>query len=117
MASPRLHLLLGTLLCYAAGAIVFAKSSLVGMRNAIDARRNQIVRLQEIMGVAQADAQGAAVVRREAPITFSNPKAQDFYVDGTKIPDGRKVWTVGSLPFVYGHRLQLTSMLVRLGLV
>ncbi|KAM5534367.1 hypothetical protein V8D89_011960 [Ganoderma adspersum] len=53
----------------------------------MDARRGQADRLQEIMGSAHASAQDMPVLKREAPITFSNPKAQDFYVDGTKIPD------------------------------
>ncbi len=98
MTSPRLHLLLGILLCYAAGASVFAKSSLEGMRRAMDVRRGQADRLQEIMGPAHTGAQDTGVLKREAPITFSNPKAQDFYVDGTKIPDGKNVWNVSCLP-------------------
>ena len=102
MPSPRLHLVLGVLLCYAAGASVFAKSSLAGMRRAMDARRGQADRLQEMMGSTHASTQDTPVLKREASITFSNPRAQDFYVDGTKIPDGNNAWTIGSLPFAHG---------------
>ena len=37
---------------------------------------------------ARAEEVGRAMAKREAPISFSNPRAREFFVDGTTIPDG-----------------------------
>ena len=86
MGVSRLHLLLGALLFYATGTSVFAKSALKGMSQAMDLRRKQMERFQALM--APAHTQAEPLNKRDELITFSNPKAKEFYVDGTKIPDG-----------------------------
>ncbi|TBU48705.1 alpha/beta-hydrolase [Dichomitus squalens] len=103
MVSSRLHLLLGILLFCAAGTSVFAKSALKGMSQAMDLRRKQMERFQTLM--APAHTQAESLAKRDALITFKNPKAKEFYVDGTKIPevkfDAGPSWS-GLLP-ISGH--------------
>ena len=87
MASYRLHLLLGLLLFHIAGTGVFAKNAMQGMKFAKDLRQQRADRLQKL-GYAPTESSSETLHKREALITFNNPKAKEFYVDGTKIPDG-----------------------------
>lgn len=66
----------------------------VGMENARSIQREQLERLQDFLGPPAPPAPTSA--RRGPPpppgkgstITFKNPAAKKFFVDGTKIPDG-----------------------------
>ncbi|KAH9927439.1 alpha/beta-hydrolase [Epithele typhae] len=57
-----------------------------GMDEAEEIQREQLERLRDFLG-PQVEATGAAMAKRDSPITFANPKAAEFFVDGTKIPD------------------------------
>ena len=54
-------------------------------------QREQLDRLRDFLGPQASTVQAEAkqsVAKREAPISFSHPKAKEFFVDGTSIPDG-----------------------------
>jgi len=58
-----------------------------GMEDALEIQREQTQRLRDFLGPNMDPSSLGR--RQQAPtITFSNPKAQDFFVDGTKIPEG-----------------------------
>lgn len=62
-----------------------------GMEIAESIQREQLERIRDFLGpdVSTNTAEvGKTVAKREAPIAFSNPRAKEFFVDGTKIPDG-----------------------------
>ena len=59
-----------------------------GMDEAAAIQREQIERLRSFLGPEVGGVAEQNVAKREAPISFSNPRANDFFVDGTKIPDG-----------------------------
>ena len=62
-----------------------------GMETAENIQRAQLDRLRDFLGPIQppqADPVTGTVAKREAPISFANPRAKEFFVDGTKIPDG-----------------------------
>ena len=44
--------------------------------------------LQAMRGFLGPDEMPAQNVKRDSAIEFRNPKAKQFFVDGTKIPDG-----------------------------
>ncbi|KAI1789184.1 alpha/beta-hydrolase [Ganoderma leucocontextum] len=63
---------------------------MLGMKRAADIQRQQLDRLRDFLGPIHTGAQDKAFEpfsKREATITFSNPKAEEYYVDGTKIPE------------------------------
>ena len=83
-----LRLLLGILLVYAGTcAAQFSGSAMEGMDEAAAIQREQIERMRDFLG-PRAEEVGRAMAKREAPISFSNPRAREFFVDGTTIPDG-----------------------------
>jgi len=55
-----------------------------GLEDAIEIQREQMARLKDFLGPMP---QEMAAERRASTITFSNPAAQAFFVDGTTIPD------------------------------
>lgn len=57
-----------------------------GLEDAMDIQRSQLERLREFMGPEQESHQLKA--KRQSTITFSNPAAEQFFVDGTTIPEG-----------------------------
>jgi hypothetical protein len=66
----------------------------VGMENARSIQREQLERLQDFLGPpappvpALADHGLPPTPGKGSTITFKNPAAKKFFVDGTKIPDG-----------------------------
>lgn len=62
-----------------------------GMEDAIDIQREQIQRMREFLGPTP----DAKAERPPSTITFSNPAAEQFFVDGTTIPEG---WGTLTLP-------------------
>lgn len=61
------------------------------MEDAMDIQREQLERLHDFLGpeTVTASAQKRQQPARPATITFANPEAAKFAVDGTKIPDGK----------------------------
>ena len=61
-----------------------------GMETAEAIQREQLERMRDFLGPRASMEEsevGKTVAKREAPIAFSNPRAREFFVDGTKIPD------------------------------
>lgn len=58
-----------------------------GLEDAMDIQREQIDRLRDFLGPVPVPTSSTAT-KRQSPITFSNPAAEQFFVDGTTIPDG-----------------------------
>ncbi|TBU48753.1 alpha/beta-hydrolase [Dichomitus squalens] len=89
--SSALRLLLGILVLCATGAVSrFSGSAMEGMETAETIQREQLDRLRDFLGPVQPpqpDPATGNIAKREAPISFANPKAKEFFVDGTKIPD------------------------------
>jgi len=58
-----------------------------GMEDAMQIQREQLERFREFLGPQMS----AGVEKRQSSptITFSNPAAEQFFVDGTSIPDGK----------------------------
>ncbi len=87
--TSALRLLLGALLLSVTGVFArFAGGAMEGMETAENIQREQIDRLHDFLGPVPSDPAPGTVAKREAPISFSNPRAKEFFVDGTKIPDG-----------------------------
>ncbi|KAF7315184.1 Carboxypeptidase [Mycena indigotica] len=55
-----------------------------GLEDAMQIQREQLARLGDFLGPTP---QLQSVAKRESTITFSNPAAEKFFVDGTTIPD------------------------------
>ena len=55
----------------------------VGMENARSIQREQFARFQNLLAPPSPTA-----TAKGSTVTFKNPAAQKFFVDGTKIPDG-----------------------------
>lgn len=87
MKSLLLLVYLGVLVSVAQA--VGSASSMMGMEESVNMQREQIERLHDFLGPVN---DGPSNSKRQQPasstITFSNPAAQKFFVDGTKIPDG-----------------------------
>ncbi len=62
------------------------------MDAAVDIQKESLERLRDFLGPNSIP--GATAEKRAAAppptIEFKNPKAQEFFVDGTKIPDGER---------------------------
>lgn len=59
-----------------------------GMEEAANFQIEHLEQMRSFLG-PQASEQAAQHTKREPIMTFSNPKAKQFHVDGTKIPDGK----------------------------
>jgi carboxypeptidase D len=57
-----------------------------GLEDAMDIQREQLERLGDCLGPMNIPS--SAPAKRQSSITFSNPAAEQFFVDGTKIPLG-----------------------------
>lgn len=57
-----------------------------GLEDAMDIQREQLERLGDFLGPMNIPS--SAPAKRQSSITFSNPAAEKFFVDGTKIPLG-----------------------------
>jgi carboxypeptidase D len=55
------------------------------MDTAMEIQREQIERMRTMMG-AQMEAMNQRLAAPPSTVNFSNPKAKEFLVDGTKIP-------------------------------
>ncbi|KAF9049928.1 indole-3-glycerol phosphate synthase-domain-containing protein [Panaeolus papilionaceus] len=64
-----------------------AQSAMEGLQNAMDIQREQISRMQNFMESDAVPKRGPPSSPTTSTITFSNPAAKKFFVDGTKIPD------------------------------
>ncbi|KAF5386264.1 hypothetical protein D9615_002305 [Tricholomella constricta] len=64
--------------------VIALGSAMQGMEDAIDIQREQVQRMREFLGPIP-DAKKPQPP--SATVTFSNPAAKKFFVDGTKIPD------------------------------
>ena len=58
-----------------------------GLEEAANFQAEQLERMRSFLGPQLQDA--PQLSKREPIMTFKNPKAKEFHVDGTKIPDGR----------------------------
>jgi len=81
-----------------------ASDAMDGMQNALDIQREQMARMSNLMDSAKKPPGGPA---KGSTITFKNPAAKKFEVDGTKIPDGQSC-----LIFAYVHNMAQTCSLV-----
>lgn len=89
MVKLSLKLLLGGLLFSASATMAaarFSGSAMEGMDAAEAIQREQLQRMSDFLGPHVEQVK--SVAKREAPIAFRNPRAKEFFVDGTKIPDG-----------------------------
>jgi carboxypeptidase D len=57
-----------------------------GLDEAMEMQRAQLERLREFMGPVQDTS--PPVAKRQSTISFSNPAAEQFFVDGSSIPEG-----------------------------
>jgi carboxypeptidase D len=57
-----------------------------GMEDALDIQREQLEHLKDFLGPVPTTYHST---KRQDSIMFSNPAAEQFFVDGTKIPDGQ----------------------------
>lgn len=91
MGILRLFFLLAfALIRFVAGQV--GASSLTGMDETVAIQREGLQRLREFLGPSGFSS--APKKRAEEPtIMFSNPAAQQFFVDGTSIPDGGSSYT------------------------
>lgn len=61
-----------------------------GMDEAAQLQRVQLERMSSFLGPPEAnEVEPAPLVKRESLISFANPRAREFFVDGTRIPDGK----------------------------
>lgn len=82
-------------------------SHFAGMDEAVEIQKESIERLKDFLGPNAFP--GANDKRAAAPpptIEFKNPKAQEFFVDGTKIPDGKRSYCV-SVDLLNNNRLHI----------
>ncbi|KAL4245091.1 Carboxypeptidase [Abortiporus biennis] len=64
----------------------FSGSAMEGFEEAANFQAEQLERMRDFMGPTISSDSEPTIVKRESAITFKNPKAQQFFVDGTKIP-------------------------------
>ena len=70
---------------------VFAQaggSLLTGMDEAMSVQREGLERMRNFLGPSLSDSQPVKRQSIEPTITFRNPAAQKFFVDGKTIPEG-----------------------------
>ncbi|KAM5537769.1 hypothetical protein V8D89_008537 [Ganoderma adspersum] len=92
--ATALRILLCTLLLSPTGAVARSAGSNVGVADAARAiQRDQVDHLHEFSEPVQPPEPDAAASKRTSLITFSDPRAQAFQVDGTKIPE--VTWDAG----------------------
>lgn len=87
-----LKLLLSTVLLLATPLCArFSGSAMEGMDTAEAIQREQLDRLRDFLGPDTAPSGGHTArsdTKKESLINFRNPRAKEFFVDGTTIPDG-----------------------------
>lgn len=75
------------LLSYLAG--VWGQDSAIdGMQNARNIQREQLERMQDFLGPPPPPPPTKPGTGKGSTVTFKNPAAKQFLVDGTKIPEG-----------------------------
>ncbi|PPQ62919.1 hypothetical protein CVT24_006159 [Panaeolus cyanescens] len=79
--------LLTTFVALAIAQIGFAQSAMDGLQNAMAIQREQVSRMQNFLASEAVPKRGPPSSPTTSTITFSNPAARKFLVDGTKIPD------------------------------
>ena len=72
-----------------AHARIFSGSAMEGLEEAANFQVEQLERMRSFLGPQPEDA--PQLSKREPVMTFKNPKAKQFHVDGTKIPDGKVI--------------------------
>ncbi|KAJ7668514.1 alpha/beta-hydrolase [Mycena polygramma] len=73
-----------TLICaYAFNGAYSSGGAMQGMEDAMDIQREQLERLHDFLGPMN---QPSSTHKRQSSITFSNPAAEKFFVDGNSIP-------------------------------
>jgi carboxypeptidase D len=77
-----------SLLCHLGLALSCLTTAVNG--NLFDAMRRHQARVEKVQQRQQSNEVSRGVVKREdgPTISFANPAAEKFFVDGTKIPDG-----------------------------
>lgn len=63
-------------------------SAMPGLEDAMDIQREQLERMHDFLGPRPDNFEKR---QKSSPIEFRNPAAKKFFVDGTKIPDGKKI--------------------------
>lgn len=87
MTKPLLSLVL--LLFATLYGVTALGGAMQGMEDAFGIQQEQLERMRSFLGpVVDASAPNKNLVAAPSTISFSNPAAQKFFVDGTKIPDG-----------------------------
>lgn len=74
------------LLLTLAGCVLGLGGALQGMEDTMEIQRQQLERFHDFMGPRPEALSSKS--KRQSPIVFSNPAAEQFFVDGTTIPDG-----------------------------
>ena len=64
----------------------FAGNAMEGFEEAANLQLEHLQNMRDFLGPPTPDA--SKIGKRESTVTFRNPRAQQFFVDGTKIPDG-----------------------------
>lgn len=80
-------LLLASSLAPLCSARIFSGSAMEGLEEAANFQAGQLERMRSFLGPSQAP-DASQLEKREPIISFKNPRANEFHVDGTKIPDG-----------------------------
>ena len=85
MLSPSFLMMLASFfaVCLIPGTLAIG-GAMQGMEDAMEIQREQLERLRTFLGPESSQVHA----RSDPTITFSNPAAEQFFVDGTTIPDG-----------------------------
>ncbi|KAJ7502903.1 alpha/beta-hydrolase [Mycena galericulata] len=75
---------LALILSYAIFVTSASDGAMPGLENAMNIQREQLARLNDFLGPTK---EPSLTPKRQSTITFSNPAAEQFFVDGTTIPD------------------------------
>jgi len=92
-------------------------SAMDGMQNARNIQREQLQRMQDFLGPPPPPPPTKPGSGKGSTVTFKNPAAKQFLVDGTKIPDGMS-FSQPQLPsmliFPFSSEFRCWSILVRI---
>lgn len=104
LSSSSLMILASLLALSSIPGILAIGGAMQGMEDAMEIQREQLERLRTFLGPESTQVQARAQI---APtITFSNPAADQFFVDGTTIPDGIfPLYHKGPTPNAHVHSL------------